>query len=92
MLMDWMASAWIVSRISVRGTSTDVHVEIIPTRIEASNSMPSPVARTVIDDRGLEDGKGVERVNQSSSAGYRRIRKRARASRRASSARTPPAA
>jgi len=65
----------LLSRISVRGTSTDVHAEIVHTQIEASHSTPCPVARTVVDDRNLEDGKGVERINQSSSVGYCRIRK-----------------
>ena len=87
-----METRGLLSRISVWGTPTDVHVEIIRTQIKASNSTPYPVGRTVIDDRCLEDGKGVERIDQSSSAGYRRIRKRARANQRASSARTPLAA
>jgi len=45
----------------------------------------------VIDDRSLEDGKGIERINQGSSTGYRRIQKQAGANQKASSARTPPA-
>jgi len=65
----------IVSRISVRGTLIDVHIENIRTRVEASNSTPYPVVRTVLDDRSLEHGKSVLRINQGSSAGYRRIRK-----------------
>jgi len=76
----------------VRGTPTDVHVGIIHTQFEASYSMLCPVTRTVIDGHSLEDGKGVERIDQGSSAGYPRIRKQARANRKASSSRTPPAA
>jgi len=49
-----------LSRISVRGTLTDVHDEIARTQVEASNSTLYPVTRTVIDDRSLKDGKGVE--------------------------------
>ena len=65
----------LLSRISVRGTPTDVHVGIIHTQFEASYSTLYPVTRTVIDDRSLEDRKDVERIDQGSSAGYRRIRK-----------------
>jgi len=65
----------LLSRISVRGTLTDVHIENISTQVEASNSMPYTVIRTVLDDRNLEHGKSVLRINQGSSAGYRRIRK-----------------
>jgi len=50
------------------------------------------VTRTIIDDHSLEDGKGVEQIDQGSSANYRRIRKQARANQEASSARTLPAA
>jgi hypothetical protein len=50
----------LVSRIAVRGILTDVHDEIARTQVEASNSTLYPVTRTVIDDRSLEDGKGVE--------------------------------
>jgi len=57
------------------GTPTDVHVGIIHTHFEASYSTLGPVTRTVIDGRSLEDRKGVERIDQGSSAGHRRIRK-----------------
>jgi len=82
----------LVSRISVRGTLTDVHIENIRTQVKASNSMPYPVMRTVLDDRSLEHRKSVLRIDQGSSAGYRRIRKQAHTNRETSSARTPPAA
>jgi len=81
-----------VSRISVRGTPTDVHVGIIHTQFEASYSTLYTVTCTLIDDNSLEDGKGVERICQGSSASYHRIRKQAQANQKASSARTPPAA
>jgi len=87
-----METRGLLSRISVRGTPADVHVGIIHTQFEASYSTLCPVTRTVIDDRSLEDGKGVKRIDRVSSAGYRRIRKQARANQKASSARTPPAA
>jgi len=38
-----------VSRISVRGTLTDVHDENTRTPVEASNATPYPVIRTVLD-------------------------------------------
>jgi len=41
-------------RISVRGTLTDMHVENIHTQVEAPNSTPCLVIRTVLDDCGLE--------------------------------------
>ena len=50
----------ILSRILVRGTLTGVHDEIARTKVEASNSTLYPVTRTVLDDRNLKDGKGVE--------------------------------
>jgi len=87
-----METQGLLPRISVRGTLTDVHDEIARTQVEAFNSTLYPVTRTVLDDRNLEDGKGVERIDQGSNAGYHRIRKQARANRKASSARTPPAA
>jgi hypothetical protein len=87
-----METRGLLSRISVRGTLTGVHDEIARMKIEASNSTLYPVTRTVLDDRSLKDRKGVERIDQGSSAGYRRIRKQARANQKASSARTPPAA
>ena len=71
---------------------TDVHNEIARMQVEAPNSMLYPITRIIIDDRSLEDGKGVERIDQGSSANYRRIRKQARANQEVSSARTPPAA
>jgi len=60
-----------VSRISLRGTLTDVHIEKIRTQVKASNSTPYPVIRTVLNDRSLEHGKNVLRIDQGSSAGYR---------------------
>jgi len=45
-----------VSRISVRGTLTDMHVENIRTQVEAPNSTPCLVIRTVLNDCGLEHG------------------------------------
>jgi len=70
-----METRGLLSRISVRDTPTDVHVGIIRTQFEASYSTLYPVMRTVIDDRSLEDRKGVKRIGQGSSASYRRIRK-----------------
>jgi len=87
-----METRGLLSRISVRGTPTDVHVGIIHTEFEASCSTPCPVTRTAIDDRSLKDGKGVERIDQGSSVGFRRMRKQAQANRKASSARTLPTA
>jgi len=57
------------------GTRTDDHVGIIHTQFAASYSTLCPVTRMVIDGRSLEDGKGVERIDQGSSTGHRRIRK-----------------
>jgi len=87
-----METRGLLSRISVRGILTDVHNEIARTQVEAPISTLYPVTRMVIDDCSLEDGKGVEQMDQGSSANYRRIRKQAQANREASSARTPPAA
>ena len=72
-----METRGLLSRISVRGILTDVHNEIARTQVEAPNSTLYPVTRMVVDDRSLEDGKGVERIDQGSNAGYRRIRKQA---------------
>jgi len=55
-----METRGLLSRVSVRGTLTDVHDKIARTPVEASNSTLYPVTRTVIDDRSLKDGKGVE--------------------------------
>jgi len=74
------------------GIPTDVHNEIVRTKVEIPNSTLYTITHIVIDDLSLEDGKGVERIKQGLSANYHRIRKQARANRRASSARTPPAA
>jgi len=49
-----------LSRISVRGIPTDVHNEIIRTKVEIPNSTLYTIMRIVIDDPSLEDGKGVE--------------------------------
>jgi len=69
---------------------TDVHNEIARTQIEAPNSTLYPITRINVNDRSLEDGQEVERIDSGSSANYRRIRKQARANREASSARTLP--
>jgi len=58
-----METQGLLSRVSVRGTLTDVHNEIAHTQVEVSNSTFYPVTRTVIDDRSLEDGKGIERID-----------------------------
>jgi len=87
-----MEARGLLSRISVRGTLTDAHIENIRTQVEASNSTPYPVMRTVLDDHSLEHGKSILRINQGSSASCRRIQKQARTNRETSSARTPPAA
>ena len=77
-----------VSRVSIRGTLTDAHNKTIRTQDEALDSTLWPYIYAAIDVRSLEDGNSVERIDQGSSASCRRIRKRARASREASSART----
>jgi len=87
-----METRGLLSRISVRGTPADVYDENTRTQVEASNSTLYPVIHTALDGHSLEHGKSVLRIDQGSSAGYRRIRKQARANRKASSARTPPAA
>jgi len=87
-----MESRGLLSRVSVRGILTAVHNEIARTQVEVPKSTLYPITRIIIDDRSLEDGKGVERIDQGSSANYHRIQKWARANREASSARTPPAA
>jgi len=87
-----METRGLLSRVSVRGTLTDAHYEITRTQVEALNSTLWSYMRAVVDDRNLEDGNSVERIDQGTSASHRRIRKRARANREASSARTPPAA
>ena len=70
-----MEARGLLSRISVRGILTDVHNEIARTQVKAPYSTYYPVTRMVIDDRSLEDGKGVERIDQGSNANYRRTRK-----------------
>jgi len=70
-----------ISRVSV-------HRSRHPTR----RPSPSLVVCTGQDDHGPEHRKSVLRIDQGSSAGYRRIQKEARANRKASSARTPLAA
>ena len=68
-----MEARGLLSRISVTGILTDVHNEIARTQVEVPYSTYYPVTRTVVDDRSLEDGKGVERIDHGSSASYRRI-------------------
>ena len=63
-------------RVSVRGTLTDAHYEIARTLVEALNSVLWSYVCAAIDNRNLEDGNSVERIDQASSAGYRRIRNR----------------
>jgi len=55
-----MEAQGLLSRILVRGILTDVHNEIARTQVKAPYSTYYPVTRMVIDDRSLEDGKGVE--------------------------------
>jgi len=87
-----METQGLLSRISVRGTLTDVHDENARTQVGASNSTLYPVTRTVLDGHSLEQEKSVLRIDQGSSTGYRRTRKQARVKRKASSTRTPSAA
>ena len=87
-----METRGLLSRVSVRGTLTDAHNEITRMRVEALDSTLWSYICAVVDDRSLEDGNGIERIDQGSSTSYRGIRKRARANQEASSARTPPAA
>jgi len=70
-----MKTQGLLSRISVRGTLTDMHIENIRMQVEASNSMPCLVIRTILDDCGLKHGKSVLRIDRGSSVGCRRIRK-----------------
>jgi len=70
-----MVTRGLLLRVSVSGILTDAHNEITHTQIEALNSTLQSIAHTAIDDRGLEDGKDVERIDQGSSANYRKIRK-----------------
>jgi len=58
-----METRGLLSRISVRGTLTDVHNKNTHTQVEASNSTLYPVTRTVLDSHGLEDGKNVLRID-----------------------------
>ena len=51
-----METRGLLSRISVSGTLTDMHVENIRTQVEAPSSMPCLVIRTVLNDCGLEHG------------------------------------
>jgi hypothetical protein len=83
-----MEARGLLLRVSVRGTHTDAHYEITRTQVEALNSMLWSYMRAVVNNRNLEDGNSVERIDQGSSASYHRIRKRARTNREASSART----
>jgi len=55
-----MKTRGLLSRVSVRGIPTDVHNEIARTQVEAPNSTLYPITHIIIDDRSLEDGKGVE--------------------------------
>ena len=80
-----------LSRISVRGSPTDVHNENIRTPVEAFNSMPYPVIRAVLDDHGLKYGKSVLQINQGSSAATIEYGKRLeRIARRRAQGRRPP--
>ena len=66
-----MEARGLLSRVSLRGTLTDAHNEIIRTQVEALNSTLWSYICAAIDDRSLEDGNGVERIDQGSSASYR---------------------
>ena len=57
-----------LSRVSVRGILTVTHDGITRTQVEALNSTLWPGICTVLDNRSPEDGKGVERIDQGSSA------------------------
>jgi len=71
-----MEARGLLSRVSVRSTLTDVHYEIARTQVAALNSTLWSYVCAAIDDRNLEDGNSVERIDQASSTGYRRIRNR----------------
>jgi len=49
-----------------------------------------PVVCAILDDHGIEHGKSVQRIDQGSSAGYRRTRKEPCTNQETSGARTPP--
>ena len=87
-----METRGLLSRISVKGTPTDVYDGNTRTQVEASDSTLYLVTRTVLDGHSLEHGKSVLRIDQGSSTGYRRTWKQARANQKASSTRTSPAA
>jgi len=70
-----METRGLLSRISVRGTLTDVHDKNAHTQVEASDSTLYLVTRTVLDGHSLEQGKSVLRIDQGSSVGYRRTQK-----------------
>ena len=55
-----------LSRVSVRGVLTNIHNKIARTEVEAPNSTLYTFTRTIVDGRDLEDGKGVERIDQGS--------------------------
>jgi len=52
----------LLSRISVRGIPTDVHNEIIRTKVEIPNSTLYTITCIIIDDPSIEDGKGFKRI------------------------------
>jgi len=72
-----METRGLLSRVSVRGTLIDAHNEIIRTQVEALNSTLWSYVCKAIDGRNLEGGNGIERIDQGSSASYRRIWKQA---------------
>ena len=68
-----------------------MHYEIARTQVAALNSTLWSYVCAAIDGRNLEDGNSVERIDQASSAGYRRIRNRiTRTRRRRAQRRCPP--
>ena len=69
-----------------------MHITRLPVQRSRLPTRRSGRTHTIDGGRSLEDGKGVERTTQGSSANYRRIRRQARANQEASSARTLSAA
>ena len=80
-----MEARGLLSRVSVRGTLTDVHYEIARTQVAVLNSTLWSYVCAAIDDRNLEDGNSIERWLPSNT-------EQAHANQEASSAKTPPAA
>ena len=84
-------SCYRLSRVSVRGILIVTHDEITRTQVEALNSTLWLLTRTVPDNHSPEDRKGVERIDQGSSAATVEYESRLeRTGRRRAQGRRPP--